>query len=112
MAGYTGTNASLRVTASRLLKEPRIAAVIANISEKVANAAAAKASDVDRGKIADAMERREILSKLVRAGRNRKFGLLAVKASEVLNKMDGLYIQKHEVTGPVQVIASPSDERL
>lgn len=83
MAGYAkGKGAA--VTASRLLRKASVKATLANAHAKVALVG-----------IADAAERREILSNILRsAGSNE---LARINAANVLNKMDGIYVQKHKV---------------
>jgi phage terminase small subunit len=108
IAGYKGTNASLMVTASRLLRDPAVIERIANLSEKVAKAAAQevaaaceRAEVADRPKIADAAERRSILSAMLR---DLELNPAArVRAADVLNKMDGIYVQRVEHSGAIAV---------
>jgi phage terminase small subunit len=109
IAGYA--KGSAKVTASRLLKKPHIKDAIANFAAKAANPAD---SEANRAKIADAAERRQILTKIARAGRNKKFAMPAIKALDVLNKMDGIYVQKHkhQFDGPVQVTLGEADARI
>lgn len=84
-AGYASKSA--KVTACKLLKKPEVAALIANQEQEKANQ-----------RIADAAERRELLTLIARdtGAKNR---MSAIKAMDVLNKMDGVYVQKHEHTG-------------
>lgn len=87
-AGYA--SGSAKVTACQLLKKDHIKAAI-----QAQQAAIAHQSLTEKhGTIADAAERREILTKIARAGRNKKFAVPAIKAMDVLNKMDGLYLTK------------------
>lgn len=101
-AGWAKSGA--RVVACRLLKEPAIQAAITALREEIAR--------LPDPAIADAAERRKILSGIARAGSNKKFAVPAIKAMDVLNKMDGLYVQKHEHAGPVHLVISPADARL
>lgn len=78
-AGYAARSAA--VTGSQLLRKPKI--------RKAVEAARAKLS---KATIADATERREILSTLLRA--DKVNGLIRIKAADTLNKMDGLYVKK------------------
>jgi phage terminase small subunit len=94
-AGYA--KASAKVTGCRLLKKPEVAAAIANHESEKANQL-----------IADAAERRELLTGIARSGKNP---VAAIKAVDILNKMDGVYVQKHEHVGPVQIVISEADAR-
>jgi phage terminase small subunit len=78
-AGYAKQSA--HVTASQLLRKPKIAAAIAQAQTKV-----------EAATIADATERREILSAMLRNPDHNESA--RVKAADVLNKMDGLYLPK------------------
>lgn len=89
------------MTGCRLLKKPEIQGAIANLAARAANQPDGKANPL----IADAAERREILSRIARASRNPA---AAIKAADVLNKMDGLYILKHEVVNPVPLFMMPA----
>ena len=61
---------------------------------KVAQALKEKHAPVEAKHIADAEERREILTNIAKGEDERT----AVKAIDVLNKMDAVYIQKQEIT--------------
>ena len=62
-------------------------------------AALAEGADaLQQSAIADAVERRVVLSTLMRAGDEKAEA--RIRAAEALNKMDGLYIQKHEHGAP------------
>lgn len=78
-AGYASKSA--KVTACKLLKKPEVAEAIANQEAEKANQA-----------IADANERRELLTKWARGSKDP---VAAIRAMDVLNKMDGAYIEKH-----------------
>lgn len=100
-AGFTGTPASLDVTASRLLKDATVAKVLSALREEIAKADAERAkaqADADakaqKTKIADLAERREILTGMARKFQ-RKSPIAAAKAIDTLNKMDGVYLTKH-----------------
>lgn len=86
LAGYAPKSAA--VTGSRLLRKANIAAHLAKTR-----------ADIECSAIADAAERREIVTALLRSGKEN--GLTRLKAADVLNKMDGLYIQKHQHEGVV-----------
>lgn len=83
-AGYSPKGAG--VTACRLLKNPKIRAKIAEEEGKLASA-----------RIANATERREFWTQMMRNG-----GVEAkdrLKASELLGKAQGDFVERHEVTG-------------
>lgn len=84
-AGYARNSA--KVTASRLLTK-------ANVSDAIQIIRLA----TEKTTIADAKERRETLTTIVRSTREQS--LVRVKAVDVLNKMDGVYVQKHWHSGP------------
>jgi phage terminase small subunit len=90
-AGYASSSA--KVTACRLLKKPAIAEAIANHESEKANQL-----------IADANERRELLTRISRSNKNP---VAAIKAIDVLNKMDGAYIEKHQHSGNVELAWLP-----
>lgn len=99
LAGYAKNSA--KVTASRLLTKPNVKAAVEARRREIEEAAAA----ANPGRIADASERRALLTTMLR---DAEFNPAArVKAADVLNKMDGVYIQKHEHAGadggPVEV---------
>lgn len=77
-AGYSAKTAQEQ--ASRLLSQVMVAAAVADGRKSL-----------ERSTIADATERREILSRALRAEEDS--GKLA-KVADVLNKMDGLYVTK------------------
>ncbi len=93
LAGYAKANA--RAQASRLLTKANIRAAIANIEHKA-----------EAASIADARERRELLTTFAR--NPNEHPLARLRAIDIQNKMDGLYVQKHEHGGvdgnPIQVI--------
>lgn len=100
-AGYS--SATAYSIGNENLSKPEIASAI-----QVAQDAMTQAT------IADAKERREVLSGLLRNGDvNPK---ARIQALDVLNKMDGLYVSKHEIGGvnggPIQVNVTPADARL
>lgn len=97
LAGYSKSTAETQGT--RLLADVEICRELDTRRDALKTAA-----------IADAKERREVLTAILRSGnaepRDR------IRAIDVANKMDGVYIEKHEHSGAVQVIASHADERL
>jgi phage terminase small subunit len=111
-AGYEGDNATLRATASRLLTNNNILALIEKRREEAKSA-----------RIGDIVERQEILTEIYRnkkavevpidtigaeTGETEEGKFLSVKvavldktkikAIDTQNKMEGLYVQKHQVT--------------
>lgn len=86
-AGYqVKTEEAAGVNASRLLRNANVQQYIAKLREKA-----------DDAKILNAKERRMILSEIVNdleaSKRDR------IRAIDVMNKMDGIYITKTELTG-------------
>ena len=79
-AGYAPKSA--KVTACKLLKKPAIAEAITHYEAEKANQL-----------IADATERRELLTGFARKAKNP---VAAIKAMDILNKMDGIYVLKHQ----------------
>lgn len=77
----------------------------ANVRAAIANHAAA----AERASIATSVERSERLTTILRECDNP---LAVIKAIDVLNKIDGLYVQKVAHVGPVQLIVSQTDEQL
>jgi len=97
LAGYKGTSQVLSIQASRLLDKANVLG----------------AMDAHRGvlkvdAIADLAERRAILTKHAR-GDDR---MASIKATEVLNKMDGVYIERHQHEGGLTVDVMGARERL
>lgn len=92
-AGYAPKSA--KVTACRLLKKPAIAQAIANQEAEKANQ-----------NIADAQERREFLTTMQRDPTAHPIARL--KAADILNKMDGQYLQRVEVSHAVPLFALPA----
>ncbi len=108
LAGYRGSNTVLGAVACENLKKPNITARIAELKNQIASEA-----------IADATERKEFLTKLLRGELTEvvvtpdgsKVTVPAklqdrIKASDQLNKMDSTYIQKLDVDGGLQVVIS------
>lgn len=103
IAGYS--KASARFQGSKLLRDRNIQAYIATLTQH------AEEQAVEDAGVASAAERRELLTKIARSADMHP--LARLKAVDIHNKMDGLYIQKHEISGKLtleQVLeASRSD---
>lgn len=84
LAGYAKNSA--HVTGSRLLRKANIATALAKVVDAQTQSA-----------VADAAERRELLTGMARS--KDEHPVARLKAVDILNKMDGLYVQKHEVSG-------------
>lgn len=85
-AGYSKKTA--RQIGSRLLSKVDIAAAISKASDRR-----------DGTAILNADERRRLLSSMANAAGEHP--LARLKAVDILNKMDGLYVQKHQHEGTV-----------
>lgn len=86
LAGYKGNENALAVAANELLRNPKIADAIANREKKII-----------KPLIADRKKRQEFWSRVMFS--KKEFMQTRLKASELLAKSDGDFIQKHEVTG-------------
>lgn len=94
---------SAKVMAARWLKRPDVqeaivnrTAQIVNRREQAVNGLVEAALKADRSKIADAAERREFFTAIMR---DPEAWLIArIKAADTLNRMDGEYVQKIEHT--------------
>lgn len=85
LAGYKASSAkSAANSASRLLENVGICNRIAELREKA-----------EDEKIMDAKQRRIILSEIAKSGK----AIVAIKAIDTLNKMDGVYINKTQLSG-------------
>lgn len=82
LAGYKGSADTLGVQAHTLLRRPKIQAALKTRREALASQS-----------IASVTERREILSAIMRTA---KAPLDRTRAVDVANKMDGVYVEKHE----------------
>ena len=83
-AGYKPSkDNAAAVNASKMLRNANILAKIAKLRDEMNNA-----------KILDAQQRRILLSEIANAK-----GQDAVRALDVLNKMDGIYITKQQISG-------------
>ena len=98
-AGYKTKNDRAATSAgNRLLTFVDVQEKIAELREKL-----------EDEKIMDAKERRAVLSEIVR----RRDGFVAdtIRAVDVLNKMDGMYIQKVEVSGEIGIVDALKEAR-
>ena len=85
LAGYKASSAkSAANSASRLLENVCICNRIAELREKA-----------EDEKIMDAKQRRIMLSEIAKSGK----AIVAIKAIDTLNKMDGVYINKTQLSG-------------
>lgn len=100
-AGYASSSA--KVTACELLKRADIQQALTAEKALIPN----RGLTETYGTIADVRERREILSRHLRAATSE---VAAAKVADVLNRMDGIYIQKHEVTHRTKPDLSKLDE--
>lgn len=83
LAGYKGNPKVLAVQSTRLLAKANIQAGLA-----------AQRRILEALSIADASERREILSTIMRSAEAAPVD--RTRAIDVANKMDGVYVEKHE----------------
>ena len=91
-AGYTAkTSHTAEVMASRLLRKDVVAARIQALQSKLTDE-----------KILDAKKRREILSNIATDSESTKQDV--IKAIDTLNKMDGAYLNRTEITGGLPVV--------
>ncbi len=86
-AGYkVKSDNAAAVGAAKLLRKAKVQKRIAELR-----------SEMDSHKIMDAAERRELLTQFARDGETAKTDRL--RAMDLLNKMDGVYINKTQVSG-------------
>ncbi len=86
-AGYdVRSDNTARANASRMLTNANVQARIAELREKL-----------EDGKIMDAKERRQVLTEIARS--NREEPQDRIRAIDTMNKMDGLYINKTQLSG-------------
>ena len=91
-AGYAGEKDSTAGTNSwKLLKNAKIQARLAELQAEVKNS-----------KMMDIAERREVLANIARDSESTKQDV--IKAIDTLNKMDGAYLNRTEITGGVPVV--------
>ena len=87
LAGYSPKDdASAAASASKLLRNDKVKARIETLRQ-----------EMDRGAIMDALERREVLTRIARDTESQNIEIL--RAIDIMNKMDCLYTVKQEVTG-------------
>jgi phage terminase small subunit len=86
LAGYKGNQKVLGVQATRLLAKASVQLAIAD-----------RRAALESVSIADAKERREVLTTILRSGEADPNA--RIRAIDVANKMDGVYIEKHEHGG-------------
>lgn len=87
-----------------MLKDAKVQSYIAKLRGEIDKAVADAEVErveaervVEQKTIADAAERRTLLTGMARDTDEQPVARL--KAVDILNKMDGLYIQKHEISG-------------
>lgn len=86
-AGYKADNDdSVRAAAAKLLTKDNIKKRIAELREKISSS-----------KIMDAQERRELMTKIAKNKKTSNTDRL--KAIDLLNKMDGVYINRTQISG-------------
>ena len=86
-AGYKADNDdSVRAAAAKLLTKDNIKKRIAELREKISSS-----------KIMDAEERRELMTKIAKNKKTSNTDRL--KAIDLLNKMDGVYINRTQISG-------------
>ena len=91
-AGYSSDkDNTCAVNSWKLLRNAKIAARIQELQEEVKNA-----------KMMDIAERREVLANIARDSESTKQDV--IKAIDTLNKMDGAYLNRTEITGGVPVV--------
>ena len=91
-AGYkTNTPGSAWVCASQLLRNPKVKARVEELQAEIRSA-----------KMMDIAERREVLANIARDSESTKQDV--IKAIDTLNKMDGAYLNRTEITGGVPVV--------
>lgn len=84
---------SAKVSASRWLKRLDVQEAIHARAALVANhSLTATLTEEQRGEVVDVVGRKVILSRIMLTGKEEN----VIRASEVLNKMEGVYIEKHE----------------
>lgn len=93
-AGYSSRGQVPTVEASRQLRKANVAAAIQ-----------ARAAQVERASIATEVERKEVLTKVLRDGQKGPYPIQAViAASDQLNRMDSVYVDRSEVKSAVAVV--------
>jgi len=91
-AGYVNKNdACMASNSSRMLRNDNVKQRIAELQAEIRSA-----------KMMDIAERREVLANIARDSESTKQDV--IKAIDTLNKMDGAYLQRTEITGGVPVV--------
>ena len=88
-AGYKAKGNAVRVNASRLLTNADVRKYIAELS-----------SEIRKSKIMDAEERQGVLTEVIEQGMKTGNYKAVCKAVDILNKMQGSYVNKLEIGGP------------
>ena len=96
LAGYPGKEETAAASVSRLLKTVKFKDILTELKEKIKDHAAEKMF------ILSAEQRREILSKIASDTEERT--QQRISAIDVLNKMDGEYLNKTELSGGVEYV--------
>ena len=96
LAGYPGKEETAAASVSRLLKTVKFKTVLTELKNKVADKAEEKKF------ILSVSERKEILSKIACDKEERT--QQRISAIDVLNKMDGEYLNKTELSGGVEYV--------
>lgn len=95
LAGYSGTDAALAVAASRLIRDPKVAAAIkAGTQQKKAAARRVAIADVNRC--------HEILTRIAEGKKTKDAD--RIQAVDKLLKSQGAYIEKREVSIAAKVV--------
>ena len=95
-AGYTSTGDAADVSASQLLRNPKIKQAIETMNEKT-----------DKATILSIAERKELLTRIALANEGERPSD-AIRASAELSKMDGAY-EHVETTGTINIKIGGSD---
>lgn len=95
LAGYKGSAKVQQVQASRLLSKAIVQTAIAE-----------RRQVLESQSIADAKERREVLTTILRAAGEEPNA--RIRAIDVANKMDGIYIERHEIQATAPMFALPA----
>ena len=94
-------------SAGRLLENVGIQKRIKEICKQRAKETKKVAEKQHKRKIMDATNRRIKLTEIAESGKS----IVAIKAIDVLNKMDGMYINKVEVSGEIGIVDALKDAR-
>lgn len=99
MAGYTGSDPTLRVKASQILAKPHVQAELERLRASTTSAA-----------VASREERQQFLTKVMR-GEEPGEPKDRIKACEILGKMHGDFVEKreHTISGAAQVVIMVPD---